>query len=151
MRRCAAALASFRRALILSVSLCLCGAFLPACAKKAAPKPAVTTVVYTVRGEVARLPAPNDPASEFMVRHEEIPDFRASLPSGALGMRPMIMPFSLAPGVTTEGLTIGDKITLKFSVDYAIEDGRLKDSRAIAITPLPPDTALDFTARDATP
>lgn len=152
MRRCAAALApSTFRAVLLSVSLCLCGVVLPGCAKKAAPKPTVTTVVYTVRGEVARLPVPNDPASEFMVRHEEIPDFRASLPAGPLGMKPMIMPFALGPGVTTDGLRIGDKITLEFSVDYAIEDGRLKDSRAIAITPLPPDTALDFTPRAPAP
>lgn len=122
---------------------------LPGCAKKAPPKPTVTSVVYTVRGEVARLPSPADPASEFMVRHEEIPDFRASLPDGPLGMKPMIMPFTLGPGVSLEGLRIGDKITVRFSVDYGIPDGRLKESRVLGLTPLPADTALDFSVRPA--
>lgn len=150
-RRHDAAANFFCRAVLFSVSLCLCGVFLPGCAKKAPPKPTVTSVVYTVRGEVARLPSPTDPASEFMVRHEEIPDFRASLPDGPLGMKPMIMPFTLGPGVSLEGLHIGDKITVRFSVDYGIPDGRLKESRVLALTPLPKDTRLDFSVRGAEP
>lgn len=134
--------------LVLAASVCTA---LPGCAKKAAPKPTVTSVVYTVRGEVARLPSANDPASEFMVRHEEIPDFRASLPDGPLGMKPMIMPFTLGPGVSLEGLRIGDKITVRFSVDYGIPDGRLKESRVLALTPLHADTALDFSVHAAEP
>lgn len=113
------------------------------CAKKRGPAPDVTKVVYTVRGRIVDLPTPGKPASEFRVAHEAIPDFRASLPDGPLGMRAMVMPFTPGPGVSLDGLAVGEKIELRFEVDYAKAGGALRDSRVIGLRKLPAETALD--------
>lgn len=104
--------------------------------------PGVTGVDYTTRGVVAQLPIPAEPGTEFFVRHEAIPDFRASLPDGALGMNAMTMPFPIAEDVSLDGLEIGDKITLTFRVDYDAKTGAIKQYRATSFSELPADTVL---------
>lgn len=82
--------------------------------------PATTT--YTVLGTVAALPDPAKPASEFQIAHEEIPDFVGS-GGDVVGMKAMTMPFPLAPGVSLDGLAIGDAVTFTFAVNWNVETG----------------------------
>lgn len=96
------------------------------------------TAEYTVRGEVVALPAGDD---DLMVRHEAIPEFR----SGAtMGMDVMVMPFPLGEGVSLDGVTPGDKLSVTFSVDY--EEGWSPIGyRVVGYEELPMETELDLT------
>ena len=71
---------------------------------------------YTVRGEVVQV---DDAASgrTLLVRHEAIPDFVDS--SGArVGMGAMIMPFQVGPTARGAEVKPGDRIRLRFAVDW---------------------------------
>ena len=96
---------------------------------------------YTVRGEIVRLPPPGATPRELSIRHEAIPDFKSASGS-VLGMKPMVMPFEVAPSVPLEGLAAGDKIRFRFVMDWANNASEIE-----AIEKLPPDTALDYDAR----
>lgn len=125
-------------------------ALLPACEKAEAPPPSTIVVhSYTVRGQVEQLPTPGDARKEFMVRHEEIPEYKGS--AGETGMKAMVMPFPLASGLSLEGLKVGDKITLTFTVDFDEARDTLTKYRATAWAPLDPATPLDFTNRAKKP
>jgi hypothetical protein len=116
--------------------------------KPSKPPEAATTIVkhtYTVRGEVQQLPDPADARKEFMVRHEEIPEFKG--PQGQLGMKAMVMPFPLGEGFKADGLSMGQKITLTFTVEFDTATDRPKRYYADSWTPLDPATALDFSDR----
>jgi len=93
---------------------------------------------YTVRGLVVALPQGDD---EMMVRHEAIPEFRGP---DELGMDVMDMPFPFAEGVSIDGIEVGDKLSLTFSVDYE-EGWSPVEYRVIRYEKLPADTELDFT------
>ena len=95
--------------------------------------------VYTVRGQIATLPDPAKPASELMIRHEEIPDF-VNKDGKVVGMNSMIMPFTPAPGVSLKDLKIGDKVEFVFEVRWK---PRML-SQLTGIKTLPEDTVLDF-------
>jgi len=69
---------------------------------------------YTVRGRVVDLPSPDRPASDFVLEHEEIPDFVRS--DGSLGMPAMRMPFSSEEPIDLSRLKIGDKVELEWIV-----------------------------------
>jgi hypothetical protein len=97
--------------------------------------------IYTVRGEVRQLPDPENPAASLQIRHEQIPDF-VNRDGDVVGMRPMIMPFTPAPGLDLSGVSVGDKITFTFDVDWDVAPTFL----VTEIQPLPPETELDFTA-----
>src|SRR5690606_37840388 len=56
------------------------------------------TRTYEVRGEVERLPDPNDAGTDFIVHHEAIDDF-VNQHGEVSGMHSMSMPFILAEGV----------------------------------------------------
>lgn len=99
--------------------------------------------VYVVRGRVAQVPDPQNPASEFQVHHEAIPHFRGS--GGRLGMNVMTMPFPLAEGLSLAEVKVGDVIELTFEVDFDVENDRPVGYRATDVKPLPTDTELDFT------
>ncbi len=122
---------------------------LPAC-KKTESKPAAAEQAnirkdrYTVRGEVAMLPTADNPSSEFQVRHEAIPHFVGQ--DGELGMDTMTMPFPLADGLSLAALKVGDKIELTFEVDFDTQTKKMVSYRAIAATPLPAETELDFSS-----
>ncbi len=97
--------------------------------------------VYTVRGEVQGLPAPEPPGNRITIRHEAIPDF-----IGILGdpepMKAMTMKFDLAEEVDTSALEIGEKIEFGLEVDWSAD----KRARVISIRTLPPETELQFGA-----
>lgn len=120
---------------------------LPACKRDespapAAPAPTVRQDRYSVRGVIAQLPDPANPAAELQIRHEAIPHFRGQ--SGELGMDTMTMPFPLAKGLALDGLKIGDKVTVSFEVDFDAAADKLLAYRATALEPLPAETELDF-------
>jgi len=104
--------------------------------------------VYETRGIVQGLPEEGKPASEFRVRHEAIPDFRPTWMSENLGMNAMVMPFPPAEGVSLEGVEVGEKVRLRFEVQYHIETGALMGYEVVEITELPPETELDFGPAD---
>lgn len=134
-----------RRLVVLA--LCSLVSSATGCRKAPAPPPdhALVTHTYTVRGLVERIPNPSDPRAEFMVRHEEIPEFRA--PGGVTGMKAMVMPFPVRTGVSLAGLSRGDAIELTFAVEYDEARDALKRYYVTAWKPLPPGTALDFSDR----
>ncbi|MDX2017091.1 MAG: copper-binding protein [Planctomycetota bacterium] len=96
---------------------------LSACKKEdAKPAPTVQATpgdkAYTLRGRVAMLPVAGQPASRFEIHHEEIPGF-LDRAGKAVGMKEMTMPFTkLAPGVTLEGLEVGDPVEFTFQVRW---------------------------------
>jgi hypothetical protein len=66
---------------------------------------------YTVRGEVRALPGAGHARNEIVVKHEAIPEYRDET-GKVVGMDAMTMPFYLAPGVSADGLKVGDKVEL---------------------------------------
>jgi hypothetical protein len=97
---------------------------------------------YTTRAIVALIPNSENPTAAFTARHEPIPHFMGE--NGALGMPAMEMPFPLKPGVSLDGIKLGNKIELTFEVEY---DAALKRPAAYAVTKiarLPDDTRLNF-------
>lgn len=97
---------------------------------------------YTVRGQVAQIPAANNPQAEFRVRHEAIPEFKRA--DGTLGMNTMTMPFPLGEGVSIDGLEVGDIVKLTFEVEYDPGFTKLRRYYTVKIEELPADTQLDF-------
>lgn len=97
---------------------------------------------YTVRGLVVTLPEEGNPSAEFQVRHEAIPHFVGQ--DGEMGMDTMTMPFPLAEGLSLAAIKVSDKIELTFEVDFDTAAKQLTGYRAVALSVLPADTALDF-------
>ncbi len=75
-----------------------------------------------VLGAITMLPIEGDASTELRIRHQHIPTFKSADGSintnskGIAGMASMKMPFPLADGVSTEGLSIGDNIRFTFEV-----------------------------------
>jgi hypothetical protein len=86
--------------------------------RKEVLRPASTIPVrsYTTRGIIEAMPAKDRPGTQFIVQHEEIPDFMGS--DGRIGMKKMAMPFPLGEGVTLDGLGVGDHVVIDFTVDW---------------------------------
>lgn len=103
---------------------------------------AVETVSYTVRGIIAQMPDPQNPASMFTVRHESMPHYRRQ--NGELGMSSMTMPFPPAEGLSLDGWAAGDHVELSFEVDYDAQGGSILAFRATALVALPDGVQLDF-------
>ncbi|MFM9958832.1 MAG: hypothetical protein ACKVZJ_12220 [Phycisphaerales bacterium] len=135
-----------RRAASVFALACVFAA-LPSCKDKKPPEKPTTLVphVYVVRGQVEQLPDPADIRKAFMVRHEEIPEFKG--PDGKLGMEAMVMEFPLAQGFKADGLTVGAKIELTFTVQFDTVLNKPKKYHADSWKPLEPATVLDFTDR----
>jgi hypothetical protein len=94
--------------------------------------------VYTVRGEVVAPPSPVAAGTEVLVRHEAIVDF-ADAAGKVVGMDAMVMPFDVASTVAPKDLAVGDKVEIRFSMDW--KGPRLRVDR---VERLPPGTALRF-------
>jgi Cu/Ag efflux protein CusF len=94
---------------------------------------------YTTRGKVEMLPDPRNAASEFVVHHEPIDDFKN--PSGTKGMNSMSMPFPLARAVSLDGIAVGDVVEITFS--HWSKPGNM-GYQATKVVELPPDTKLFF-------
>jgi Cu/Ag efflux protein CusF len=103
------------------------------------PAPAARAAdVYTLRGEVVRLPAAGAKPAELSIRHEAIPDFKNAA-GEVVGMQPMVMPFAVGPTVSLDGIEPGDKIRFRFTMDWPKNALQIE-----SIEELPRDTALDF-------
>ena len=94
---------------------------------------------YTVRGEMMALPEANAAAARVRIRHEAIPTF-INDKGEVVGMETMTMPFDLAPGVSVEGLAVGDPVEFEYVVDWPNFE-----SWIASIRKLPEGTTLDFT------
>jgi Cu/Ag efflux protein CusF len=79
------------------------------------PPPPPGNADYEVRGEIAKLPDATPP--QIWIRHEAIPDFRNEA-GEVVGMESMTMPFSLAPGLSLEGLAPGDRIGFRLEMRW---------------------------------
>ena len=96
--------------------------------------------VYLVRGEVVAPPSPVAAGTQVLVRHEAIDDFVDST-GQVVGMDAMVMPFDVAPPLSARDLAVGDKVEVRFSMDW--KEPRLRVER---MDRLPRGTALTFRA-----
>lgn len=110
---------------------------LGACSAPPPPAPAGARV-YVVRGEVVQPPSPVAAGTQVLVRHEAIDDF-VDASGKVVGMDAMIMPFDAPTPVVARDLAVGDKVTVRFSMDW--KEPRL---RVEGIERLPPGTVLRF-------
>lgn len=110
---------------------------LAACSSPAPAAPAGARV-YVVRGEVVKPPAPVVSGLEVRVRHEAIDDF-VDASGNVTGMDAMVMPFEVTRSAAPEGLAAGDKVEVRFWMDW--KEPRL---RVVRIERLPPGTTLEF-------
>jgi Cu/Ag efflux protein CusF len=121
---------------------------LPGCEKTPAASPSATPSQagqsYTVRGVIEQVPDAAKPANTLRIHHEAIPGFMSA--GKLVGMAEMSMPFPVAPGVSLDGLAIGDAVEFVFEVQ---EKPRL-DYRVTRITKLPAGTPLNFSDSKAT-
>lgn len=91
---------------------------------------------YTVRGEVVAPPSAEGGGTQVLVRHEAIDDF-VDATGKVVGMAPMVMPFQVPGQVPASGFSTGDKVEIRFSMDW--KGPRLRVER---IERLPPGTVL---------
>lgn len=120
--------------------LSACGESKPGGGAARAPDRGPPQAQYTVRGKIAQVPVPGRPQTEFQVHHEAIDNF-ADAEGKVVGMGAMVMGFPLGPGVTLDGLAVGDMVELTFPVWW--KDGA-PDYFVTAIRKLPPETTLEF-------
>jgi hypothetical protein len=93
---------------------------------------------YTVRAEILRLPDRDRPGAEVVVRHEAIDDFVDEWGT-VVGMDAMEMSFPAGPGLVPEGFGVGERVSLRFTVDYSAPSLTVE-----RLERLPPGTALRF-------
>ena len=105
-----------------------------------APPPAAPAGarVYVVRGEVVQAPSPVLAGIQVLVRHEAIDDF-VDASGKVVGMDAMVMPFEASPAAASKDLAAGDKVEVRFSMDW--KEPRLRVER---IERLPAGTVLRF-------
>lgn len=115
---------------------------LAACSAPPPPAPDGARV-YVVRGQVVAPPRAVTAGIEVLVRHEAIDDF-ADATGKVVGMDAMVMPFEVAPPLAARDLVVGDKVQVRFSMDW--KEPRLRVER---IERLPAGTALEFRAARA--
>jgi Cu/Ag efflux protein CusF len=115
---------------------------LVACSAPAPPVPAGARA-YAARGEVVQAPSPVTAGIQMLVRHEAIDDF-VDASGKTVGMDAMVMPFEAAASAAAKDLAAGDKVEVRFSMDW--QEPRLRVER---IQRLPPGTALEFRAAGA--
>ena len=75
------------------------------------------SAVYHVKGIIKALPGNGRAANEVLIKHEQMPDYR-DISGKVVGMHGMTMPFYLAPGVSVEGLSIGDDVSFELSASW---------------------------------
>lgn len=119
------------RALFLVVAAALLGAW--GCGAPPAGRS------YSVRGKVAQIAVPGNPATEFMIQHQAIDDF-VDAEGRQVGMDSMTMSFPLAPGVSTAGLAVGDPVEFTLHVDWRATP----PVHITRLAKLPPGTLIVF-------
>lgn len=94
---------------------------------------------YEVRAVLVRfVPDPQTPKSLDLL-HEAVPDFKDD--QGRVSrMDPMMMPFAPAPGLDLTGLAPGDKVRVRFTVDW----NRMPRMILTAVEKLDPATELSL-------
>jgi Cu/Ag efflux protein CusF len=106
----------------------------------AAPEvPAIADAdVYVIRGLIKMLPDPAKPASSLMIRHQAIDNF-VGRDGKVIGMNSMVMPFTVAEGLSLDGLAVGDIVEFTWEVAPGHTPAAVTK-----IVKLPPDTQLEF-------
>lgn len=100
---------------------------------------------YTVRGVITALADPARKGSPYMmIHHVEIPNFKDKT-GAVVGMKEMVMPFPLGPGVSAEGLAVGDKVEVVFEVDWT----KAPAHYALSFVKLSAETVVEFKGKDA--
>jgi Cu/Ag efflux protein CusF len=95
--------------------------------------------MYVIRGEVISVPKAGKPGTQFIVKHEPIHNFRDA--SGQIvGMSTMGMPFTPGEGVSLEDISAGDKIEMRWVIQWKPEAKEYVES----VRKLPADTQLRF-------
>lgn len=101
--------------------------------------------MYVIRGEVISVPQAGKPGTQLIVKHEPIDDFRDA--SGRIvGMDTMGMPFTPGEGVSLEGISPGDKIEMRWVMQWKPEAKEHVES----VKKLPAETPLRFGKAHAT-
>ena len=94
---------------------------------------------YVVRGEVISVPQAGKPGTQFIVKHEPIDNFRNA--SGQIvGMSTMGMPFTPGKGVSLEDIKPGDKIEIRWVMQWKPNAKEYVES----VRKLPTETQLRF-------
>jgi Cu/Ag efflux protein CusF len=115
--------------------------FAPACSEESSPAPQAGALVHTynLRGKIVSLPDASNPASELRIHHEAIQDFKNA--QGEIKpMQAMTMSFPPAPGVSLDGLAVGDVVEFVFRVQWE----PTYEMGTTSINKLPPGTTLSF-------
>jgi|WetSurMetagenome_2_1015567.scaffolds.fasta_scaffold229756_1 hypothetical protein len=94
---------------------------------------------YVVRGEVISVPQAGKPGTQFIVKHEPIDDFRSDA-GRIVGMSTMGMPFTPGEGVSLQRIQPGDKIEMKWVMQWKPEAKEYVES----VRKLPTETPLRF-------
>ncbi|MGA8890844.1 MAG: copper-binding protein [Anaeromyxobacteraceae bacterium] len=110
-----------------------------ACSAPPPPAPAGARA-YVVRGELVQAPSPVTAGIQVLVRHEAIDDF-VDASGKVVGMDAMVMPFEVASPLADRDLAAGDKVEIRFSMDWS--EPRLRVER---MARMPRETALTFRA-----
>ena len=113
--------------------LCLSAAMLTACKPSNPTPPAPQNTVYDLRGVIERL-GTNQSPRELIIHHEASKD-----------MDSMSMPFSIAEGVSLNGLAVGDKVSFRVEAD-----AKTDSERVTKLEKLPADTVLKFPGASTT-
>ncbi len=135
--------AAFRRLFRHAVVAMLPFALLLGCGTKAEPAKTMPDQRYEVRGEIVRLPEGGATSAEIWIRHEAIPDF-ATEEGKKIGMDSMTMPFALSPGLSLDGIAVGDKVAFTLEIRWADRAAPARISRLIE---LPAETVLSLETR----
>jgi hypothetical protein len=94
---------------------------------------------YVIRGEVISVPQAGKPGTEFIIKHEPIDNFRSDT-GQIVGMNTMGMPFTPGKGVSLEGIKPGDKIEMRWFLQWKPEAKEYVES----VRKLPSETQLRF-------
>lgn len=145
-------------ALAAALTLSACDNAEPASASAAEIDYTQDAHTYTVRGLIEAIPTEGPPPADLKIRHEHIPDFIGNKgtvhlnPDGSTGMKAMAMEFpNLAPGVSLDGISPGDKVEFTFRVKW-IESptgGLTPRWQVSEITKLPAETPISFDNKTA--
>jgi Cu/Ag efflux protein CusF len=95
--------------------------------------------IYVIRGQVISVPQAGKPGTQFIVKHEPIDNFRDA--SGRIvGMDTMGMPFTPGEGVSLEEIRPGDKVEMRWVLQWKPEAKEYVES----MRKLPAETQLKF-------
>jgi Cu/Ag efflux protein CusF len=95
--------------------------------------------IYVIRGEVISVPQAGKSGTQFIVKHEPIDNFRDAT-GKIVGMDTMGMPFTPGNDVSLEGINPGDKIEMRWVLQWKPDSKEYVES----VRKLPTETQLRF-------